>query len=122
MGIHFYFCILTKNIQTNFKMNKKVLLPIFVLFLSMTNAAPSVQKNENENEVIIKTVPSQKYKEELLYTVKCNGQCDRVKVEVDVNGEADMFVSKQDDVSWSFKRLSHKGSSRLNLPLDHDTS
>ena len=43
--IHFYFCILTKNIQTSFKMNNKVLLPLFALFLSMTNAAPSVQKN-----------------------------------------------------------------------------
>merc|ERR1711953_564713 len=100
MGIHFYFCILTKNIQTSFKMNNKVLLPLFALFLSMTNAAPSVQKN-----VIIKTVPSQKYKEELLYTVKCNGKCDKVKVEVDVNGEADMFISKQYDVSWSKGRF-----------------
>merc|ERR1711923_79969 len=105
MGIHFYFCILTKNIQTNFKMTKKVLFPIFAVFLSMTNAAPSVQKNENENEVITKTVPSQKYKEELLYTVKCSGQCDKVKVEVNVNGEADMFVSKQSDVSWSKGRF-----------------
>merc|ERR1712012_707374 len=105
MGIHFYFCILTKNIQINLKMNKKVLLLIFALVLSMTNAAPSVQKNENKNEVITKTVPSQKYKEELLYTIKCNGKCDKVKVEVDVNGEADMFISKQHDVSWSKGRF-----------------
>jgi len=86
-------------------MINKVLLPLFALFVSTTNAAPSVLNNENENKVITKTVPAQKLREELLYTVQCSGPCNEVKVEVNVDGDADMFVSKQHDLSWSQGRF-----------------
>merc|ERR1711988_878213 len=105
MGIHFYFCIVTKNIKTTFKMNNKVLLPLFTLFLTTTNAVPIVQNNENENKVITKSVPAQGKTEELLYTVECNGPCGTVSVKLEVNGDADMFTSKQHDVSWFERRF-----------------
>jgi len=81
------------------------IVALYLLRYSSFTIAMNLFFSENENEVITKTVPSQKYKEELLYTVKCNGKCDKVKVEVDVNGEADMFISKQHDVSWSKGRF-----------------
>ena len=34
----------------------------------------------------------QKYEEEVLYTLKCSGPCNYVKVEVEVNGDADLFI------------------------------
>jgi len=105
MGTHLYFCIQTKNINPTFEMINKVLLPLFALLVSTTNAAPSVLNNENVNKVITSNVPAQKSREELLYTVRCSGSCDEVKVEVNVDGDADIFVSRQYDLSWSLGRF-----------------
>jgi len=43
--------------------------------------------------------------EELLYTVQCSGPCAIMNVDLSVNGDADLYASKQQDVSWTEGRF-----------------